>query len=61
MLINTNDLVLIGPGSEWFWIMAQFVALAVTGLAIIRQLRAQRSAAVFDQMWPGITNSTNRA
>jgi hypothetical protein len=51
MLINTDGLVLIGPGSEWFWIMAQFVALAVTGFAIIRQLRAQRSAAVFDQMW----------
>ena len=50
-LIDTDGLVLIGPGSEWFWIMAQFVALAVTGLAIIRQLRAQRSAAVFDQMW----------
>jgi hypothetical protein len=49
-MINTNGLVLIGPGSEWFWIMAQFVALAVTGLAIIRQLRAQRSSAVFDQM-----------
>ena len=31
--------------------MAQFVALAVTGLAMIRELRAQRSAAVFDQMW----------
>ena len=50
-LIDLDDFVLLGPGSEWLWIMAQFVALAVTGLAIIRQLRAQRSAAVFDQMW----------
>ena len=48
--INTDGMAIIGPGSEWFWIMAQFVALAVTGLAILRQLRAQRSAAVFDQM-----------
>jgi hypothetical protein len=49
-LVDLDDFVLLGPGSEWFWIMAQFAALAVTGLAILRQLRAQRSAAVFDQM-----------
>jgi hypothetical protein len=32
---------LFGPGAEWFWVMAQFIALAATGLAIFRQLRAQ--------------------
>jgi hypothetical protein len=37
-------LVIFGPGSEWFWAMAQFTVLAVTGLAIYRQLRAQGSA-----------------
>jgi hypothetical protein len=50
MRLDLDDFVFLGPGSEWFWIMAQFAALAVTGLAILRQLRAQRSAAVFDQM-----------
>jgi hypothetical protein len=49
-LMDLDDFVLLGPGSEWFWIMGQFAALAITGLAILRQLRAQRSAAVFDQM-----------
>ncbi len=37
-------LALFGPGSEWFWAMAQFLVLTVTGLAIYRQLRAQGSA-----------------
>jgi hypothetical protein len=35
---------IFGPGSEWFWAMAQFLVLLVTGLAIYRQLRAQGSA-----------------
>ena len=30
--------------------MAQFLALALTGLAILRQLHAQRSAALYEQM-----------
>jgi hypothetical protein len=59
-LIRLDDFVLIGPGSEWFWVMAQFVALAGTGVAIYRQLRSQRSASLFehmsqwDQEWQGI-------
>ena len=48
-VINPEGLTLIGPGSEWFWIMAQFVALAITGFAIYRQFEAQRSAGVFEQ------------
>src|SRR5262249_31179583 len=41
---NTDGLAIFGPGSEWFWAMAQFLALAVTGFAIYRQLQAQRWA-----------------
>lgn len=37
-------MAVFGPGSEWFWAMAQFIVLSVTGLAIYRQLRAQGSA-----------------
>lgn len=40
-VINTDGLALIGPGSEWFWTALQFLALAVTGFVIFRQLRAQ--------------------
>lgn len=49
-LVNLDNLTIIGPGSEWFWVMAQFAALAFTGLAILRQLQAQRSAALYDHM-----------
>ena len=44
-LINLDELVLIGPGSEWFWTMVSGVVLAVTFIAIYRQLRLQRDAA----------------
>lgn len=40
-LINTEGLALIGPGSEWFWTALQFTALAITFVAIYRQLQAQ--------------------
>jgi hypothetical protein len=43
-LINTAGIAIFGPGSEWFWAMAQFLVLLITGLAIYRQLRAQGSA-----------------
>ena len=43
-VFNLNGMALFGPGSEWFWTMAQFLLLTVTGLAIYRQLRAQGSA-----------------
>ena len=48
--INTDGMAFIGPGSEWFWTALQFIALAITFFAIYRQLRAQRSASLFDQM-----------
>jgi hypothetical protein len=39
---STEGFVVIGPGSEWFWIALQFFALAGTFYAIYRQLRAQQ-------------------
>ena len=45
-LVNTDGMALLGPGSEWFWTMLQFAALAITFVAIYRQLRAaQRQTA----------------
>jgi len=44
ILVNTDGLVLFGPGSEWFWSMAQFVVVAVTLVGIYSQLRIARSA-----------------
>ena len=35
-LINTNGLVLIGPGSEWFWTALSGLVVAVTFFAIYR-------------------------
>lgn len=43
-LFNLDGMAIFGPGSEWLWTMAQFLALLVTGLAIFRQVRAQRWA-----------------
>jgi hypothetical protein len=42
-LINADGMAIFGPGSEWFWTMLQFTALAITFYAIYRQLRAQRA------------------
>lgn len=49
-LISGEPLVLIGPGSEWFWTAISGVVLAVTFLAIYRQLGAQRAANAFQQV-----------
>lgn len=46
-IFNPDGMAIFGPGSEWLWTMAQFVALAITGLAIFRQLRAQAWANQF--------------
>jgi hypothetical protein len=43
-VFNFDGMAFFGPGSEWFWTMAQFLLLTVTGLAIYRQLRTQGSA-----------------
>lgn len=50
MIINTDGLALLGPGSEWFWTMLQFIALSLTGLAVYRQFRAQRAGNAFSQI-----------
>ena len=49
-LINLDGLALIGPGSEWFWSMLQFVIVAITLMTIYRQLRLQASAGAIEQM-----------
>lgn len=43
-LINWQGSAIFGPGSEWFWSMAQFVVVVVTLGGIYRQLRAQGAA-----------------
>jgi hypothetical protein len=43
-LINTAGLTIFGDGSQWFWAMAGFFAIPVTGYMIFSQLRGQRSA-----------------
>jgi hypothetical protein len=49
-LINTDGLAFIGPGSEWFWTAVSGLVLAITFLAIYRQLRLQRDAAATGQV-----------
>jgi hypothetical protein len=50
VILSGEPIVLIGPGSEWFWSMAQFVVVAVTFLAIYYQLRLQRHTAAIEQV-----------
>jgi hypothetical protein len=58
-LINTDGMALIGPGSEWLWTAVSGIVLAVTFIAIYRQLAMARSAnsreqlASFDREWFG--------
>jgi hypothetical protein len=48
--INTNGMAFIGPGSEWFWTAISGLVLAITFIAIYRQLRLQRDAAATEQL-----------
>ena len=41
---------LIGPGSEWFWTMLQFVVVAGTLIGLYRQLRLQSSQEAIGQL-----------
>ncbi|MBA3687727.1 MAG: hypothetical protein H0W81_02650 [Chloroflexi bacterium] len=50
MTVINRDGALIGPGSEWFWAMAQFVVVTITLLAIYRQVRAEGSANALQQV-----------
>lgn len=49
-LINTEGMVFIGQGSEWLWTAVSGVVLAVTFLAIYRQLRLQAGAGAIERM-----------
>jgi hypothetical protein len=49
-ILSKDPIVLIGPGSEWLWTAVSGIVLAVTFLAIWRQLRQARSAAAFEQL-----------
>jgi hypothetical protein len=49
-LVNTDGMTFIGPGSEWFWTAISGVVLAITFIAIYRQLRLQRDAAATEQL-----------
>jgi len=49
VLINTDGMSFIGPGSEWFWTAISGLVLAITFIAIYRQLSVQRSAAAIEQ------------
>jgi hypothetical protein len=49
-LINTDGMALIGPGSEWFWTALTGIVLAVTFLAIARQLRLQAHTSAVEQL-----------
>ena len=48
--INTDGMAFIGPGSEWFWTAISGIVLAVTFLAIYRQLSLQRGAGAIEQL-----------
>jgi hypothetical protein len=48
--INTDGMAFIGPGSEWFWTALSGIILAVTFIAIYRQLRIQAGTRAFEQL-----------
>lgn len=50
MLINTDGMAFIGPGSEWFWTALTGVVLAITFVGIYRQLRVQVHASAAEQL-----------
>jgi hypothetical protein len=50
-MINLDDgLILIGPGSEWFWAAFQGVVVAVTLWALFRQVRLQTAQKMRDDV-----------
>jgi uncharacterized protein DUF4760 len=48
--INTDGMAFIGPGSEWFWTAVSGLVLAVTFIAIYRQLVLARGASAREQL-----------
>jgi hypothetical protein len=49
-LINTDGLVFIGTGSEWFWTAISGMILVITFLALYRQLRLQANAKAIEEL-----------
>lgn len=49
-LINTDGMAFIGTGSEWFWTALSGMILAVTFIAIYRQLRQQAHASAIEML-----------
>jgi hypothetical protein len=49
-LINTDGMTFIGPGSEWFWTALTGIVLAITFIAISRQLRLQAHVSAVEQL-----------
>ena len=49
-LINLDEFVVLGQGSEWLWTMISGLVLAVTFFAIYRQLSLQRNGAAIEQV-----------
>lgn len=49
-IVNTEGMSLIGPGSEWFWTMLQFVIVAVSLGGLYRQLKLQSGANAFEHL-----------
>jgi hypothetical protein len=56
--VNLDNLTLIGTGSEWFWTALSGVVLAITFIAIYRQLRLARSQGAIAQL-DGFTREWN--
>ena len=48
--INTDGMAFIGPGSEWFWTAISGIVLAVTFIAIYRQLSIARSTGAREEL-----------
>ena len=48
--VNLDNITILGPGSEWFWSMAQFLVVAITLIGIYRQVKLQASSAAIQQM-----------
>jgi hypothetical protein len=58
-LINTDGMTFIGPGSEWLWTALTGIVLAVTLIAISRQLRMQAHASAIEQVETFVRESTS--
>jgi len=48
-IVSSEPLVLIGPGSEWFWTAISGIVVAITLVGLYFQLRMQRAAAAIEQ------------